>query len=105
MCFEQRGGRIFKTVQDVFPGQQTIDRTFINAWEDRRVVEAVKKTGRRKVVFAALWSEMCLAMPVIHAMGEGYDVYVVTDASGGASVEAHDMAIRRLVTAGAQPIT
>jgi len=105
MCFEQRGGRIFKTVQDVFPDQQTIDRTFINAWEDRRVVEAVKKTGRRKVVFAALWSEMCLAMPVIHAMGEGYDVYVVTDASGGASVEAHDMAIRRLVTAGAQPIT
>jgi hypothetical protein len=71
---EQRGGRIFKTVQDVFPNQKTIDRTFINAWEDGRVVEAVKKTGRRKVVFAALWSEMCLAMPVIHAMGDGYDV-------------------------------
>ena len=105
MCFEQRGGRIFKTVQDVFPDQQTIDRTFINAWEDRRVVEAVKKTGRRKVVFAALWTEMCLAMPAIQAMGEGYDVYVVTDASGGVSVEAHDMAIRRLVAAGAQPIT
>jgi nicotinamidase-related amidase len=102
---EQRGGRIFKTVQDVFPNQKTIDRTFINAWEDGRVVEAVKKTGRRKVVFAALWSEMCLAMPVIHAMGEGFDVYVVTDASGGVSVEAHDMAIRRLVAAGAQPIT
>jgi len=102
---EQRGGRILKTVQDVFPNQKTIDRTFINAWEDGRVVEAVKKTGRRKVVFAALWSEMCLAMPVIHAMGEGFDVYVVTDASGGVSVEAHDMAIRRLVAAGAQPIT
>jgi nicotinamidase-related amidase len=102
---EQRDGRIFKTVQDVFPNQKTIDRTFINAWEDVRVVEAVKKTGRRKVVFAALWSEMCLAMPVIHAMGDGYDVYVVTDASGGVSVEAHDMAIRRLVAAGAQPIT
>jgi len=102
---EERGGVIFKTVQDVFPNQEPINRTFINAWEDRRVVEAVKKTGRRKVVFAALWSEMCLAMPVIQAMGEGYDVYVVTDASGGVSVEAHDMAIRRLVTAGAQPIT
>jgi nicotinamidase-related amidase len=102
---EERGGVIFKTVQDVFPNQKPVNRTFINAWEDRRVVEAVKKTGRRKIVFAALWSEMCLAMPVIQAMGEGYDVYVVTDASGGVSVEAHDMAIRRLVAAGAQPIT
>ncbi|HVS34831.1 MAG TPA: isochorismatase family protein, partial [Gemmataceae bacterium] len=77
----------------------------MNAWEDERVVEAVKKTGRKKVVFAALWTEMCLAMPAIHAMGDGYDVYVVTDASGGVSVEAHDMGIRRLVAAGAQPIT
>lgn len=102
---EERGGRIFKSIQDVFPDQKTIDRTFINAWEDKRVVEAVKKTGRRKAVFAALWSEMCLAMPVIHAMGDGYEAYVVTDASGGVSVEAHDMAIRRLVAAGAQPIT
>jgi nicotinamidase-related amidase len=92
-------------VQEVFPDQVPMDRTFINAWEDARVVEAVKKTGRSKVVFAALWSEMCLAMPAIHALGDGYDVFVVTDASGGVSVEAHDMAIRRVVAAGAQPIT
>jgi nicotinamidase-related amidase len=97
---EARGGLIFKTVQDVFPNQPTINRTFINAWEDNRVVDAVKK-----LVIAALWSEMCLAMPGLHAMGDGYDVYVVTDASGGVSREAHDMAIRRLVAAGAQPIT
>ena len=102
---EAGGGKIFKGLQDVFPDQTPIDRTFINAWEDQRVVEAVKKTGRKKVVFAALWTEMCLAMPAIQAMGEGYDVYVVTDASGGVSVEAHDMAIRRLVAAGAQPVT
>ena len=102
---EERGGLIFKGIQDVFPDQKTINRTYINAWEDKRVVEAVKKTSRQKVVFAALWTEMCLAMPAIQAMGEGYDVYVVTDASGGVSVEAHDMAIRRLVAAGAQPIT
>ena len=102
---EERGGRIFKSIQDLFPDQKTIDRTYINAWEDKRVVEAVKKTARRKIVFAALWTEMCLAMPAIQAMGDGYDVYVVTDASGGVSVEAHDMAIRRLVAAGAQPIT
>src|ERR1700736_241073 len=101
----KRGGEIFKQIQAVFPDQKPIDRSFINSWEDRRVVEAVKNTGRKKLVIAALWSEMCLAMPAIHAMGEGFDVYVVTDASGGVSAEAHDMAIRRLVAAGAQPIT
>src|SRR5246127_62568 len=101
----ERGGKILSQVQAVFPDQKPIDRTFINAWEDRRVVEAVEKTGRKKLVIAALWSEMCLAMPAIQAMAEGYDVYVVTDASGGVSPEAHDMAIRRVVAAGGQPIT
>ena len=102
---EERGGSLFHQLQAVFRDQKPINRTFINAWEDRRVVEAVKKTGRKKVVMAALWTEMCLAMPAIHAMGDGYDAYVVTDASGGVTPEAHDMAIRRLVAAGAQPIT
>src|ERR1700746_3474925 len=101
----KRGGEIFTQIQAVFPDQKPIDRTFINSWEDRRVVEVVKNPGRKKLVIAALWSEMCLAQPAIHAMGEGYDVYAVTDASGGVSAEAHDMAIRRLVAAGAQPIT
>jgi len=101
----KRGGEIFKQIQAVFPNQKPIDRSFINSWQDHRVVEAVKNTGRKKLVIAALWSEMCLAQPAIHAMGEGYDVYAVTDASGGVSPEAHDMAIRRLVAAGAQPIT
>jgi nicotinamidase-related amidase len=102
---EERGGAIFKQIQAVFPDQRTINRTFINSWEDRRVVEAVRKTGRKKVVMAALWTEMCLAMPAIHAMADGYDVYVVTDASGGVSPEAHDMGIRRVQAAGAQPVT
>src|SRR5476649_45067 len=101
----QRGGPIFSQIQAVFPDQKPIDRSFINSWQDQRVVDAVAKTGRKKLVIAALWSEMCLAQPAIHAMGDGYDVYAVTDASGGVSSEAHDMAIRRLVAAGAQPIT
>src|SRR5437879_7582800 len=101
----KRGGEIFKQIQSVFPDQKPIDRSFINSWEDGRIVEAVKKTGRKKLVIAALWSEMCLAQPAIHAMGDGYDVYVVTDASGGVTPEAHDMAIRRLIAAGAQPPT
>ncbi len=100
-----RGGRIIKGLQDVFPDQKPIDRTYINAWQDQRVVDAVKATGRRKLVLAALWTEMCLAMPAIQALGEGYEVYVVTDASGGVSVEAHDMAVRRMVHAGIVPIT
>src|SRR5258705_6631799 len=100
-----RGGNLFKQLQAVFPDQKPIDRSFINSWEDRRVVETVKSTGRTKLVIAALWSEMCLVQPALHAMGDGYEVYVVTDASGGVSPEAHDMAIRRVVAAGAQPIT
>jgi len=102
---EERGGFLIKGLQDVYPEQKPINRTFINTWEDHRVVDAIKKTGRKKVVMAALWTEICLAMPAIQAMGEGYDVYIVTDASGGVSVEAHEMAVRRLVQAGAVPMT
>jgi len=102
---ERQGGYILKQLQDIFPEQKPIDRTFINTWEDTRVVEWVKKTGRKKIVMAALWTEICLAMPVIHALGEGYEVYIVTDASGGVSIEAHEMAIQRMVQAGAVPIT
>jgi nicotinamidase-related amidase len=102
---EERGGYLIKGLQDLFPEQKPINRTFINAWEDRRVTDAVKKTGRKQLVLAALYTEICLAMPAIQALDEGYDVFVVTDASGGVSAEAHDMAVRRMVTAGAVPIT
>lgn len=100
-----RGGRIIKGIQDVFPDTEVIDRTFINTWQDERVVNAVKATKRKKLVLASLWTEMCLAMPAIQAQGEGWEVYVVTDASGGVSTEAHDMAVRRMVQAGIVPIT
>jgi len=102
---EERGGYLIQGLQDVFPEQKPIDRTTINTWEDRRVVEAVEKTGRKQLVLAALWTEVCLAMPAIHALAEGYDVFIVTDASGGVSAEAHDMAVRRMTAAGAVPIT
>src|SRR5260370_34624309 len=72
---EERGGALFKQLHAVLPAQKAINRTFINAWEDRRVVEAVKKTGRKKLVIAALWTEVGLAMPAVHAMGAGYDAY------------------------------
>ncbi len=102
---EERGGYLIKGLQDVFPDQKPIDRTFINTWEDTQVTDLVKKSGRKQLILAALWTEICLAMPAIQALGEGYDVFIVTDASGGVSAEAHDMAVRRMVQAGAVPIT
>jgi nicotinamidase-related amidase len=102
---EERGGYLLKQLQDVFPEQKPINRTSINTWEDARCVDWVRKTGRKKIVMAALWTEICLAMPAIHALGEGYEVYIVTDASGGVSVEAHEVAVQRMVQAGAVPLT
>ena len=102
---EKQGGFLLKQLQDVFPEQKPIDRTFINTWEDERVIDWVKKTRRKKVVMAALWTEICLAFPVLHALGDGYEVYFVTDASGGVSVEAHEVAIQRMVQAGGIPLT
>ena len=101
---EERGGYIIKGLQDVFPDQKPINRTFINTWEDPKVTDIVKKSGRKQLVLAGLFTEICVAMPAIQALGEGYDVFVVTDACGGVTVEAHDMAVRRMVQSGVVPI-
>jgi nicotinamidase-related amidase len=101
----ERGGFLFPQITDVFPGQDVIDRTFINTWEDQTVVDAVKATGRKQLIMAGLWTEVCVAMPAIQALGEGWDVTVVTDASGGVSAEAHQVAIQRMVAAGANMVT
>ena len=100
-----RGGVIFPQITEVFPGQEVIDRTFINTWEDPKVVDAVKATGREQLIIAGLWTEICVAMPVIQALGEGWDVTVITDASGAVSVEAHEVAIQRMIAAGANMMT
>jgi nicotinamidase-related amidase len=101
---EERGGYLIKGLLDVFPEQKPINRTFINTWEDPKVTDTVKKSGRKQLILAGLFTEICVAMPAIQALGEGYDVFVVTDACGGVSVEAHDMAVRRMVQAGVVPI-
>ena len=102
---EERGGYLLQGLQEVFPDQKPINRTFINTWEDGRVVDAVRATGRKKLLIAGLWTEICVAMPAIQALDEGYAVYVVTDASGGTTREAHDMAVQRMVQAGVVPVT
>jgi nicotinamidase-related amidase len=98
-------GPLFPEITQVFPNVKPIDRTTMNSWEDANFVNAVKQTGRKKLVIAALWTEVCLVMPVLSAIDEGYEVYIVTDASGGVTKEAHDMAVQRMVMAGAIPMT
>lgn len=98
-------GPTFPQLTAALSGVKPIDRTTMNCWEDSRVVDEVKKIGRRKLVLAGLWTEVCIVLPTIQAIEAGYEVYVVTDACGGTSPVAHDMAIRRMVQAGAVPAT
>lgn len=98
-------GPLDPSITKTFPNTPIIDRTIMNAWEDPNLVSAVKKTGRKKLVMAGLWTEVCLTLPVLSALDEGYEVYIVVDASGGSSKEAHDAAVQRMVQAGAQPVS
>jgi nicotinamidase-related amidase len=82
-----------------------LDRTTVNSWEDAEFVQAVHATGRRKLIFCALWTEVCMAFAALDALREGYEVYPVVDAIGGTSPEAHRAGLERVVQAGAQPIS
>ena len=92
-------------IREALPGVEEIDRTGVNAWEDEDFRKAVQDTGRRKVVIAALWTEVCLAFPTLDMLAEGYEVYPVADAVGGISPTAHARAFDRMIQAGARPIT
>ncbi|MCI0623292.1 MAG: hydrolase [Acidobacteria bacterium] len=92
-------------LRKVLAGIETVDRTTINSWEDVEFVQAVKATGRKKLIMTALWTEACLTFPALDALKEGYEVYVVADAVGGTSVEAHEAALRRIEQAGGKMIS
>ena len=97
-----------KTVEElqaVLPDVEPIDRTAVNAWEQEEIRSAVEATGRRKLLIAALWTEVCLVFPALDMLGDGYEVYAVSDASGGTSVDAHERGMQRVVQAGAVPVT
>ncbi|WP_375002490.1 isochorismatase family protein [Aeromicrobium sp. CTD01-1L150] len=94
-----------QAILDELPGVTEIDRTGVNAWEDPDFRAAIEATGRRKVVIAGLWTEVCLAFPTLDMLGEGYDVHPVADAVGGISQVAHDRAFDRMIAAGARPVT
>jgi nicotinamidase-related amidase len=96
---------MFAELQAVHPEQKPIDRFGLNAWDDERVREWVNNTDKKKLVMAGLWTEVCLTMPVLSALAAGFEVYIVTDASGASSVEAHERAVQRMVQAGARPLS
>ena len=98
-------GNMWPQLLDVFPGQEPIERSSMNSWESEAFVKAVAATGRKKLVMAALWTEVCLVFPALEALGAGYEVYAVEDASGGTSLAAHNAAMRRIEQAGAVPVT
>jgi nicotinamidase-related amidase len=98
-------GNMWPQVQAVFPKQVPIERTTMNSWDDENFVAAVQKTGRKKIVLAGLWTETCVALPTIQAIHDGYEIYVVEDCCGDVSQLAHENAMKRVVQAGAKPVT
>ena len=99
-------GPVFPEILEAFPNTaQYIDRTTMNTWEDVNAHKAITGKNKKKLVFAGLWTSVCSVGPALSALTDGYEVYVVTDASGDVSKEAHDQAVTRMVQAGAKPIT
>jgi nicotinamidase-related amidase len=98
-------GPMFYEVRDAFPGHPVIDRTSMNTWEDARIAERVNAIGKGRLVLAGLWTGVCIVGPALSAMDQGFEVYVIADASGDVSNEAHDRAMDRMVQAGARPMT
>jgi nicotinamidase-related amidase len=98
-------GNLWPQIQAVFPGQTPIERSSMNSWDDKNFVAAVQRTGRKKIVLAGLWTETCVALPTIQAIHDSYEVYVVEDCCGDVSQLAHDNAMKRVIQAGAKPVT
>lgn len=98
-------GYMWPQLLDVFPGQEPIERTGMNSWDSEAFRNAIKATGKKNIVIAGLWTEVCVAWPTLNMLDEGYNVFVVADASAGTSATAHDMAMERIVQAGAIPLT
>jgi len=103
---ESFSGHTYPELLNVFPEQKILERTSMNSWDDQKVRDALKANGRKKVVVAGLWTEVCNTTFALCAMAEGdYEIYMVSDASGGTSKEAHDMAMQRMIQAGVVPVT
>jgi len=98
-------GPMFSEITDAFPGQKMLDRTSMNTWEDAAVIERVNQIGKPRIVLSGLWTSVCIVGPALSALDQGFEVYVIADACGDVSTEAHNRAMERMVQAGAQPMT
>jgi nicotinamidase-related amidase len=98
-------GPMFDEISGVFPNQKMIDRTTMNTWEDTNVITEVNRIGNTRIVLGGLWTSVCIVGPVLSALEQGFEVYVITDACGDVSTEAHERAVQRMIQAGARPMT
>jgi nicotinamidase-related amidase len=98
-------GPIFDEIKSVFPETDIIDRTSMNTWEDQRITDRVNAIGKPRIVFAGLWTSVCIVGPALSAIDQGFEAYVIADACGDVSEEAHQRAMERMVQAGARPMT
>jgi len=102
---ESFSGYIWPQLMDVFPGQQPIERTSMNSWDDPAFRDAIEKTGKKNIILAGLWTEVCVAWPALNMIEAGYNVFIVEDACGATSQLAHEAAMKRCIQAGAVPMT
>lgn len=98
-------GPMFDEIKEAFPDQKVLDRTSMNTWEDAPVIAEVNRIGKARLVMAGLWTSVCIVGPVVSAIDQGYEVYVITDACGDISPEAHERAVQRMIQLGATPMT
>jgi len=98
-------GPMFSEITDPFPGQALLDRTSMNTWEDAAVIKRVNEIGKDRLVFAGLWTSVCIVGPTLSALDQGYEVYAIADACGDVSTEAHNRAMDRMIQAGVRPMT
>ena len=98
-------GNKWPQIRAVYPHAPLIERSSMNSWDDKNFVAAIEKTGKKKIVLSGLWTETCVALPTVQAIHDGYEVYVVEDCCGDVSLQAHDNAMKRVIQAGAKPVT
>jgi len=98
-------GPMFEEITSAFPGQSLLDRTSMNTWEDAAVIDEVNRIGKTRIVFAGLWTSVCIVGPTLSALDQGFETYVIADACGDVSDEAHERAMERMIQAGVRPMT
>jgi nicotinamidase-related amidase len=98
-------GPMFDEIKAAFPTAQMLDRTSMNTWEDKAVIEEINRIGKSRIVLSGLWTSVCIVGPALSALDQGFEVYVITDACGDVSEEAHERAVERMVQLGVRPMT